>query len=232
MALLLLPIAGKAQQRLQVGYLNFPPYEYSDHGRPRGPLIDILSKVADEAGFRLEFRLLKPQQLYRYLRDGSVDVWPGLTGVPDLQSYIYESRHTLMHLRLSAYAIAPTAPVTSLDELSGSRLIFIEGYTYSGLGRMLRQRARHNTVIPASTQQAALQMLAKGQADYLIDYQRPVETALRSMTITGLRASPLSERSAAFIVSRKIPHAWDLMEKLDRTYAELLQKGVIKPENQ
>lgn len=223
---------GAAEQRLQVGYLNFPPYEYSDHGRPRGPLIDILRKVADEAGLRLEFRLLKPQQLYRYLRDGTVDVWPGLTGVPDLENHIYQSRHTLMHLRLSAYAVAPTAPVDSLDDLSGRRLIYIEGYTYGGLGRMLRQRARHNTIILASTQQAALQMLAKGQADYLIDYQRPVEMALRSMTITGLRASPLSERNAAFIVSRKIPHAWDLMEKLDRAYSALLQKGVIKPENQ
>lgn len=221
-----------AEQRVQVGYLNFPPFEYSDHGRPRGPLIEALQQVAGEAGLRLEFRLLKPQQLYRYLRDGTVDLWPGLTDVPELADHIYQSRHILMHLRLSAYAVSPTPPVQSLSELQGRRLIFINDYHYGGLGQILGGPASQNTILFASSHEAALQMLAKGSADYLIDYARPVERAQRLTPVKNLQASLLSQQDAAFIVSRQIPHAWDLMEKLDQAYTRLLQKGVIKPENQ
>lgn len=221
-----------AEQRVQVGYVNFPPFEYSDHGRPRGPLIETLQEVAKEAGLRLEFRLLKRQQLYRFLRDGSIDLWPGLTDVPELADHIYQSRHILMHLRLSAYAIAPTPTVQSLSELQGRRLIFITGYSYGGLGQMLGGPASQNTILFSSSHEAALQMLAKGSADYLIDYDRPVQRAQRLAPVKGLQASLISQRDAAFIVSRQIPHAWDLMEKLDQAYASLLQKGVIKPENQ
>ena len=80
---------------------------------------------------------------------------------------------------------------------------------------------RHRT----SSHAAALQMLQHRRADFLLDYQTPVEQARRRLGMAELPFVQLQRIPLKLIVSRRAPAAEALRDALDRAYAELSAAG-------
>jgi polar amino acid transport system substrate-binding protein len=75
------------------------------------------------------------------------------------------------------------------------------------------------------THTAALEMLQRRRADYLLDYQTPVEQARRRLGMGELPFIQLQRIPLKLIISRHTPGAEALRDALDRAYEELQAAG-------
>ena len=80
-----------SQRILNVGYYEFAPAIYTDaHGTARGELAELTRRVARQAGYGVHFRALPGARLYAALENGSIDLWPGAQGKPELAAHTLE----------------------------------------------------------------------------------------------------------------------------------------------
>jgi len=77
-------------------------------------------------------------------------------------------------------------------------------------------------------------LLASGRNDdqgtkcYLLDYEQPVNKALRTYPVANLRKNLLSCLDAYFVVSKKTPNARTVLDRLESTCKELKNRGKVE----
>lgn len=228
----LVPVAGLGagdgeRPPLRVGYADFPPYEYQDeNGRPAGLFIEMTQKVAREAGYEVEFILLPISRLYLYLKNGQIDLWPGLTAIPALRDSVIESWASPFPVQEEVWYLEETPPIHHLEQLNDHIVISIAGYTYGGLLSEL-ENSDEIVVTRAPNHEAALDMLRWQRGHYLLDYREPVEEVLKTRPIEGLKSTRIRTRNAAWLFSLAKPHAYTLREAFDDAYIRLGERGEI-----
>lgn len=221
--------AQQARETLKVGYVNVPPLTYEGiDGRAEGVFIELTRQVAREAGYDLDFQILPISRAYAYLRTGGIDVWPGATDVPALENEVLESYVSPFSVRLSLWAMEAAQPVEHFDDLQGKTLILITGYTHGGLDSQLESNPDIK-VIRAPHHRAALAMLARGRADYLLDFEDPVRALLQKSPLPGIQEFEVQTRNAAWIFSLANPKSSELRDEFDDAYLRLAERGEVPP---
>ena len=212
---------------VQVGFYEFPPYSYSDEqGRPQGAILELTERLLHHIGYTVETRPYPSARLYSALQDGSVHIWPGAPGKPELAEHTLETRTQVGEIVLNLYFRRDTPLPRLPEDLQGRGLIMITGYTYwQPINEMLNDPAlgieRHRT----STHTAALEMLQRRRGDFLLDYQTPIEQARQRLGMAELPFLQLQRIPLHLIVSRQAPNAEALRDALDRAYQELQAAG-------
>ncbi|MEP1215964.1 MAG: transporter substrate-binding domain-containing protein [Marinobacter sp.] len=219
--------AQPARDTLVVGYVDVPPLAYEGpDGRAEGVFIDLTRRVAEEAGYDLNFRYLPVSRAYYYLRTGGIDIWPGVTDVPALEGEVLESFVSPLPFQLSAWGMAKMPPVLHFDDLKDRTLILIAGYTYGGLAERLAN-IPGISITEAPNHQAAVAMLNRGRGDYLLDYQDPIKVVLEEFPVRGIREYPVRTRNAAWVFSLANPGSAQLREEFDDAYLRLAERGEV-----
>ena len=214
------PVASDTETRelrvLRAAYVDFPPLTYTDEdGNPAGYYIELSEQVAANAGYHLQWGEMPIGRIYMFLESGKVDFWAGLGGMPHIQSSVIESTVSIGNLNLAAFYFGETPAVRKFDDLAGSRLILIAGYTY--LGAIDYLLADENTITDTTPGHAsALRMLAMGRGDYLLDYIEPMTEVIEGEPTDGLRWSKLMTSRLAFVVSRHTEGHRDIMDRLEK----------------
>lgn len=212
---------------VQVGFYEFAPHSYSDNrGRPQGAILHLTKRLLEHAGYRAELRSYPSARLYNRLRDGSVHIWPGAPGKPELAEHTLETRSQLGQIVLNLYFRRDTLLPRIPEDLQGRGVITISGYSYWPQTNALLQDPllaikQHRT----TTHSAALEMLQRRRADFLLDYQLPVEQSRRRLGMRELPYVQLQRVPLKLIVSRHAPDAEALRDALDRAYQELQAAG-------
>ncbi|MES2819405.1 MAG: transporter substrate-binding domain-containing protein [Pseudomonadota bacterium] len=212
---------------VNVGFYEFPPYSYSDaDGKPRGAILQLTERLLRHAGYRAAFRSQPSARLYAGLRDGSVQIWPGAPGKPELVGHTLESQTTLGQISLNLYFRRDTLLPRIPEDLAGRNVILIGGYSYwPAFNALLDDRALNIHQHRTGTHIAALEMLQRHRGDFLLDYQTPVEQARRQIGMEELPFMVLQRIPLRLILSRHSPGSEALREALDRAYAELVAAG-------
>jgi len=212
---------------VSVGFYEFPPYSYSDSkGRPRGAILKLTERLLRHAGYRAEIRSLPSARVYAGLRDGSVQIWPGAPGKPDLAEHTLESRVKLGEISLNLYFRQDTPTPRIPEDLAGRNIILITGYSYwkpasDFLDDPKLGLQQHRT----TTHGSALEMLQRHRGDYLLDYLTPVEQARKRLGMAELPHVVLRRVPLHLIVSKHAPNSTALRDALDRAYEELRAQG-------
>mgnify|MGYP003147877135 FL=1 len=217
-------VAAAEKPLLRIGYVEFPPYEYqNDAGEAAGSFIELSQRVAEEAGYRVEFVYLPISRIYLFLQQGRIDVWPGLTGIPMLEKQVIVSASHPSRVELSAWFLGDTPPLTQFDDLRGKRLILISGYTYGGLAKYLK--GLDDVELTYTTNhRSALDMLQRDRGDYLLDYVEPIKSTPGHDSFKGLQHSFVRERIAGWIFSRERPDAVRYRDEFDAAYQRLRER--------
>ena len=214
---------------LRIGYTEFPPVEYqNEQGEPAGIFIDLTREVVKEAGYKPEFIYLPVSRIYLYLKNGTIDLWPGLSGIPSLQGEVLESWVNAYPVQLSAWYLETSEPLLHFDQLEGKTVIVIGGYTYGGLRAWL-EASGSIVLTEAPNHRAALEMLKLKRGDYVLDYRQPVEAILTQPADNMIRESELRSRYSAWLFSLASPRAALLREELDDAYLRLVSRGEAPP---
>ena len=221
------PLASAAQPVIQVGFYEFPPYSYSDgQGRPQGAILQLTRRLLEHAGYQAEIRSYPGARLYSDLRDGSVHVWPGAPGKPELAEHTLETRTQVGEIALNLYFRRDTLLPRIPEDLRGRGMILISGYTYwQPTNALLADPALAIQQHRTGSHTAALEMLQRRRGDFLLDYQMPVEQARRRLGMAELPFMQLQRVPLKLIVSRHVPGAEALRDALDRAYEELSAAG-------
>lgn len=215
--------AQAAPATVEVGYYEFPPYSWSDaDGKPRGSILQLTDRLLRQAGYRGHYRSLPGARLYADLQDGSIQLWAGAGGKPELVEHTLESRHILGEFNLALFARPGESLPNLPDGLRGKRLILINGYSYwQDINTLLSDPSLNLELHRTSTHEAALAMLMRQRGDYLLDYQTPVDQARERLNIPRLPFLVLQRLQSRLIVSRHTPGSEALLQALDRAYEEL-----------
>lgn len=227
-ALLAWPVmASEPRAVLNIGYAEFPPLEYrNSEGQPAGDFVDLTRRVAAEAGYDVNFLYVPISRAYLYLKEGKIDLWPGLTNIPALEGAVLESRAHPIEVQLSAWYVEGTPPIERFEDFYGRRLILIAGYTYAGLSEYLNQHEAIQTT-EAPGHKAALDMLVRQRGHYLLDYRSPIEQVLQAHPVENLRQSKVRIRNASWLFSLKRPQAHALREAFDSAFQRLVDRGEV-----
>lgn len=214
-------------QTLTVGFYDFPPAIYSDeHGQAQGVLVDITRRILEHAGYTADFRGLPSARLYAALREGSVDLWPGAPGKPELSKDTLEGKETLSTISLNLYHRLDTPTPVLPGDLAKRGVIIINGYNYwPAVNQMLYDPKLDIRLHRATNHASALQMLQHRRASFLLDYQAPVSQIMQQMDMQPLSYLAIHQVPIRFIVSRKLKDGQHVLDALDRAYAEMTAAG-------
>ncbi|MGP9832159.1 substrate-binding periplasmic protein [Marinobacter sp. NSM] len=214
---------------VRVAYVEFPPITYRNaEGEPAGEFVEITKKVAAEAGYELEFFYLPVARTYLYLKDGTVDLWLGLSATPVLKDAVLESWISPIPVELSAWYRQDTEPLEHMDQLHGSMVILIGGYTYGGLRYWLEDQPDIR-ITEAPNHRSAVDMLKRKRGDYLLDYRQPVREILTHPSDAIIRESEVRSRNSAWMFSLASSRAAILREAFDDAYLRLAERGEVPP---
>ncbi|WP_324733130.1 substrate-binding periplasmic protein [Pseudomonas paeninsulae] len=217
----------EARPLVRVGFYEFPPYSYTDsQGRPQGAILHLTKRLLEHAGYQAELRSYPSARLYNGLRDGSVQIWPGAPGKPELAEHTLETRIQLGEIVLNLYFRRDTLLPRFPEDLQGRGVITISGYSYwPQINALLDDPALAIQQHRTGSHSAALEMLKRRRGDFLLDYQTPVEQARRRLGMTELPFVQLQRVPLKLIVSHRAPGAEALRDALDRAYEELSAAG-------
>ncbi|PSF13213.1 amino acid ABC transporter substrate-binding protein [Marinobacter shengliensis] len=218
-----------SMKAVRVAYAEFPPITYrTAEGEPAGEFVEITRKVAAEAGYELEFLYLPVARTYLYLKDGTVDLWLGLSATPVLKEVVLESWISPIPVELSAWYRQDTELLEHMDQLHGSMVILIGGYTYGGLRYWLEDQPDIR-ITEAPNHRSAVDMLKRKRGDYLLDYRQPVREILTHPSDAIIRESELRTRNSAWMFSLASSRAAILREAFDDAYLRLAERGEVPP---
>lgn len=218
-------LANAGSNKLRIGYTDFPPIEYqNEQGEPAGHFIELTRKVVQEAGYEAEYIYLPVSRIYLYLKNGTIDLWPGVSGITYLEGEVLESWMNVYPVQLSAWYLKSSGPLVHFDQLKGKIVIVIGGYTYGGLLSWMEASSQIR-LTQAPNNRAALEMLKLKRGDCFLDYREPVEMILNQTADSMIRGTDLRSRYSAWLYSLASPRAALLREALDDAYLRLLHRG-------
>lgn len=214
--------AEESVRSLTAAFLNFPPMAYFDeNGEPAGSVIELTNSVAAASGLEINWVSYPIKRIYKGLITGKIDFWPGSQAVPALRESTLETPSIGMDITLCAFSVGQTPPLGSLQELAGKNLVLIRGYTYrTQLDDIFKHNLRRPIVAPDHI--AAMQLLQKGRADYLISYADPISKTLLHYPQSDSRCDVLDTWPLVYVVSGQIPDAQGVVTALTDGYQRVL----------
>jgi len=212
---------------LQAAYVEFPPLTYTtEDGDPAGSLIKLTEQLATEAGMDIQWQELPLGRIYLYLKNGTIDLWPGTARIQELEPHVLEASFHPVHVRLSAFHMPGTQPVSEISDLKGQQLILVRGYTYWGLLEpVVEHPDTYSAYAPNPT--IGLNMLDLGRGSYLLDFDMIINKTLLDRPLPGLQRSPLRDWPVTLVVSKEAPGAEKILKRLNESH-ETLGEDVVR----
>lgn len=219
-------VANTDQAVIRAAFIEFPPLAYTNEdGQAEGSFIDLTEKIAERAGYQVDWQELPIGRVYLYLEQGIIDLWPGSANVPELAPYTRETSFLPGTIRLNAYHLDDTPPAYELEDLRGNRLILIRGYTYFELLEPLKEDP-DTFITVAPDHRSAIRMLKYRRGDYLVNFQSPMDAVLAQFPVESLTYNNLLHWPLNFVFSASAPGTETMILDFNRAWAELQAEGV------
>lgn len=217
-----------AETVYQAGVLDFPPfYVVKSETQVEGSMADLLRSIMDKAGIAYELKGFPPKRLYKNLAEGTTQIWMGIKGVPEFEGMVLNSDIPVTEIEIRVYSKEGTPPIAAIPDFNGKKIITIRGFGYGGLIAYLENPANQVSTDPSDSHELAFKKLIKGRGDYVLDYKKPAEEALKASNIIGLNHTVLKNIKVHLIISKQAPDAENLLKKLEEAYLELKKEGKV-----
>jgi ABC-type amino acid transport substrate-binding protein len=203
------------------GDLAYPPFEWLDGDKPVGFDIDLEDAIAATGGANPIHRLTNWPDDVRALESGDIDALAMFRSEQREQSFLFTPPlHFVNH---GIYARNEVENVTSLDELTGSRIV-IEDLSHAH--QQLEADLFPAEFVLATNTLAALEAVAVGEADYAVQAAPTSNYLIRDRTLPLRNVGPpLWPREYAFAVSKDRP---ELARWLTEQYYTILRNGTYQ----
>jgi len=183
-------------------------------GQPDNPLLAVAGQLFARAGMPWHAHAYPAARLFKRLADGSSQ-FSMLVNAPALKECCLLSRRPITIAEIRVYHFAGKPPIRTKEDLVGKGVISVHGYSYGGLQQFFTDQRNRVANSVALTHAAAFKMLARGRADYLVDYAGPASEVLAEEPLADLRSELLSRQEVFLVLSRAYPNAQRVMDRLE-----------------
>ncbi len=212
---------------LTLGCIEFPPLYYTTEiGEAKGELINLAQKLFSKLGVVMRPYSRPAKRLLIDYKNGSFNVWIGMTSLPELNEIAHISPLTVSELIFCSYAMSEENAISSLEQLKGKRVALIRGYSYGEWGDKIRDSSSQINYTEISSHETALKFLNAGRADVLLAYRGPVSgisTSAVPFIETEINRYPLH-----ISVSKRTPMSREILAKLEAAFIELKDNAELK----
>lgn len=221
-------LAGEQQEPIEFGFIEFPPFGYTNsEGEANGYLVKLSKRVFREMDLPVHFQQHPAKRLYRQLKTGRTAMTLASDGLYQLRNTAFESQEPAITLTLAIYHRQDTEPVFYINGLKGKRVVLIQGYSYGPLQRFFEEQADSMEISYARTHASALKMVLYGRADYLLNYQTPADTVIARNGLGGLKSQVIGKTPVHLFVSKEVEGAQRITEQWDRQLKKLRENGEL-----
>lgn len=214
---------------IKAGAISFPPfYVVNSDQTLSGIFLDIMEKTLLHAKIKYRLNIYPTKRLYNNLKNGETDFFLGIKGSPEYDNHVLYSTTEISQIQLRVYATGDTPLPSTKEDLNNNKVITLRGYSYAGLITYLTDPQNNISISTTSDHRSAFLMLKNNRANYVINYKHPSEAALKMLTIKDLKYTNFYDVKIYFIVSKALPHAAEILRKLEQAYLELLKLGELE----
>lgn len=218
------------QEPLEFGYINLPPFGFTDNqGRSKGYLVALARRVFEAMDEPVRFIQHPATRLYRQVDSGKTAFTLAAADLNRLNQTAVESSQAAMRLTLALYRRKGTDAITELSQLKDQHVVLMKGYSYGELGSFLEREADNMRITEARSHKSALRMIQFGRADYLLNYQTAADTTIAQERIRGLEREVISEVDVQLFVSRALENAQSLADEWDHHLRSLRRNDQLPP---
>lgn len=158
--------AGQPAPVVRVGvYANAPKIFVDAEGKPAGILVDILNRIAQQAGWQLDYVPCAWQACLDALQAGQIDLMPDVAYTPQ-RDLLFDFHATpALHSWSQIYSRS-NMPIASAFDLAGKRVAMLSGSVQEQFFTdMMTGFGLHVAMVPASSLEEAFALVAAGKAD-------------------------------------------------------------------
>ena len=218
----------RADKPLIWGFASFPPYlDTQSNGQPFGLIADIVKNTFAHAGVEYLPFQTPNKRTRKVVNQGFVDFSIGpMTAVENPDNF-YRSQGWVAKIELRSYWIGEQPPVTQASDLIGQSVVLISSYHYSGL-RNFVENPSNNVFLALNVEDhgRALIALSLKRATYMLGYRQPTDLMQLEMKILNLHSFSLNETYVYFFIHKSVKNGQQIMDKLDKSFAELYPNNI------
>lgn len=190
------------------------------------PLLRLAKTMFSEAGLKWNANPYPAKRMFRRLIKGETP-FSMLVRAPALKECCLFSEAAVTSTELRVYRRKGTPEAATKEDLKGQKVITIQGYSYGGIGRYLRDKKNGVDINTAKQHEEAFSMLNRGRADYVLDYTGPSKDVLAMSPIPGIQYNVLTRLDVYLVLSKSYPDANELMIKLENIVKKLDRKKIL-----
>lgn len=208
-----LPSVSFAKEKLTLCCVEFAPFFYiNSDGEISGTLVNTAQQIISEAGYDIKYKIMPPKRVPIAIAEGSVDVWFGLTST--LKDIAVISKHVVASMNLTSYTIGTKELIKTPQDLIGKKIVILRGYTYGGLISFIKDPENFIEYHEVNSQEAAINFLKLGRADYLLDYEAAIKKFTKNNQIKNLSAQLIQSLDIQIAIPKIKPNAKELLAEL------------------
>lgn len=132
---------------------------------PITPMLSVAQELFDRVNLPLSASAYPAKRLFRNLKNGEVNFTILVRASSLVEKFIF-SKKPIYSTNLNVYSIGNKPPVITKEDLIGSHLVTIRGYSYGSLGKFINDPKNNIKKEVTNTHRSAFEMLRLGRADY------------------------------------------------------------------
>jgi membrane-bound lytic murein transglycosylase MltF len=214
MVFLLTSFSSFSSDKIQIAYVDVPPYAYQDaNNQANGLLIDSFREIVNSIGVEAEFIYLPHRRLISFIEQGKIDLWAGQVNSQVKDDLALVSETPLFVMNLHVYWNKGAPRVESLQSLHGKKLILISSYAYGGNYSKLVKNS--DTLTYAINHEDGFEKLLAGNSQYLLAYQKISQEIIDKFQITEVDSASLATYKLYIKVSKQVNDGEELMKNIN-----------------
>ncbi len=171
--------------------MDWPPYNYNKAGKPLGYSIDIMNKVAEMVGLKIEF-VFGPSwdDFLKMVKNNEIDVMLNITKNKEREEYL---EFTSPYFTLSRRIVHKNenGPYNHIAELNGKKMAAVEGFF---IASFIKKTYPEIELVLFPDTLSALLATARGDIVAFVDESAVLNHLINEHRITDLRISPPMDR--------------------------------------
>ena len=195
--------------------------------QPVTPMLFVAHELFERTNLTWRATAYPAKRLFRNLKNGESNFSILVRASSLLESCIF-SKTPIYSTDLNVYYIGDKPPITSIEDLKGTRLVTIRGYSYGSLRKFIENPKNNIIKEVTNTHSSAFKMLELGRADYLLDYASAANDIISQSSISDLRLNKMSQLDIFLVLSKSYPNANELMTQLENIVQSLNIPEIIK----
>jgi polar amino acid transport system substrate-binding protein len=202
---------------LQWGFVHFPPLIYLDKdGEYKGELKELMNSISLLSDIPYAPMLYPNIRAIFNLNQQKINFAIGAKSLVEQKDHFLISAFPVAKMQLRILWRTGTSPVSSVEGLTGKKLVLLKGYTYGGLRTKLEKIAASNMSV--ENHNLAISALTLQRGDYALVYKTASEYSMTAIAQTDFEHAVLGEVDLYFILDRNVAQAEHIMQRLEQAY--------------